>query len=74
MNCVGVRLGALAKRFNLGQLISPEKLVGKVVAVDALVTIYQMLATIRGPDGYFLVDSQGRITSHLLCIELTVLI
>ncbi|MCR8501557.1 MAG: flap structure-specific endonuclease [Crenarchaeota archaeon] len=65
---MGVRLGALAKRFNLGQLISPEKLVGKVVAVDALVTIYQMLATIRGPDGYFLVDSQGRITSHLVGI------
>lgn len=68
MNRVGVRLGVLAKRFNLGQQILPEKLIGKILVVDALVTIYQMLATIRGPDGYFLVNSQGRITSHLVGI------
>jgi flap endonuclease-1 len=38
---------------------------GKVVAVDAFNTLYQFLATIRGPDGTPLQDSQGRITSHL---------
>jgi flap endonuclease-1 len=38
---------------------------GKVVAVDAFNTLYQFLATIRGPDGTPLKDFQGRTTSHL---------
>ena len=65
---LGIQLGVLAKQFGLGRLINPEKLRGKIIVVDALVTIYQMLATIRGSDGYFLVDSKGRITSHLVGI------
>jgi len=65
---LGLQLGVLAKQFGLGRLISPDKLRGKIIVVDALVTMYQMLATIRGPDGYFLVDSKGRITSHLVGI------
>jgi len=65
---LGLQLGVLAKQFELGRLISPDKLRGKIIVVDALVTMYQMLATIRGPDGYFLVDSKGRITSHLVGI------
>ena len=65
---MGLQLGVLAKQFGLGRLISPDKLRGKIIVVDALVTMYQMLATIRGPDGYFLVDSKGRITSHLVGI------
>ncbi|HKX80633.1 MAG TPA: flap endonuclease-1 [Nitrososphaera sp.] len=47
---------------------SPLKLVelsGKVVAVDAFNTIYQFLATIRGPTGEPLANSRGEITSHL---------
>ena len=38
---------------------------GEVVAVDAFNTLYQFLATIRGPDGTPLKDSEGRVTSHL---------
>ena len=37
----------------------------KVIAIDAYNAIYQFLASIRGPDGMQLMDSQGRITSHL---------
>ena len=37
----------------------------KVIAIDAYNAIYQFLASIRGPDGLQLSDSEGRITSHL---------
>lgn len=37
----------------------------KVIAIDAYNAIYQFLASIRGPDGMQLTDSEGRITSHL---------
>jgi flap endonuclease-1 len=36
-----------------------------VVAVDAYNTIYQFLATIRGPTGELLTNAQGDVTSHL---------
>lgn len=45
--------------------ISFEDLRGKVIAIDALNTLYQFLASIRQPDGTPLMDSQGRVTSHL---------
>jgi flap endonuclease-1 len=38
---------------------------GKRLAVDAWNILYQFLASIRGPDGTPLKDSEGRITSHL---------
>jgi len=38
---------------------------GKVVAIDAYNALYQFLSAIRQPDGTPLMDSQGRITSHL---------
>lgn len=38
---------------------------GKVIAIDAYNALYQFLAAIRQPDGTPLMDSQGRITSHL---------
>ncbi|MEM4717150.1 MAG: flap endonuclease-1 [Desulfurococcaceae archaeon] len=38
---------------------------GKVVAIDAYNALYQFLTAIRQPDGTPLMDSQGRITSHL---------
>lgn len=41
------------------------ELSGKVVAVDAFNTIYQFLATIRGPTGEPLSNAKGEITSHL---------
>lgn len=38
---------------------------GKAIAIDAYNALYQFLAAIRQPDGTPLMDSQGRITSHL---------
>ncbi len=38
---------------------------GKVISIDAYNALYQFLAAIRQPDGTPLMDSQGRITSHL---------
>lgn len=37
----------------------------KVLAIDAFNTLYQFLSIIRQPDGTPLMDSKGRITSHL---------
>jgi flap endonuclease-1 len=55
---------------NLKDLVVREKTTlesfsSKVIAVDAYNAIYQFLASIRGPDGLQLSDSQGRITSHI---------
>lgn len=61
-------MGPLIRAHNLGKDIAPEFLRGKILVVDALVIIYQMLAVIRGPDGYFLVDKNKNITSHLVGI------
>jgi len=55
---------------NLKDLVVREKTTleafsTKVIAIDAYNAIYQFLASIRGPDGLQLSDSEGRITSHL---------
>jgi flap endonuclease-1 len=55
---------------DLKPLVTPSPLkltdlAGKVVAIDAFNTIYQFLATIRGPTGEPLANSRGEITSHL---------
>jgi len=42
-----------------------EGLSGSSVAIDAFNAIYQFLTAIRQPDGTPLMDSKGRITSHL---------
>ena len=42
-----------------------ESCSNKIIAIDAYNAIYQFLASIRGPDGMQLTDSEGRITSHL---------
>ncbi len=47
------------------QTISLDALRGRVVAIDAYNALYQFLAAIRQPDGTPLMDSKGRITSHL---------
>jgi len=57
----------------LGDIIPPEAVEevnlqffnGKSVAIDGFNALYQFLATIRGPDGRPLMDSKGRVTSHL---------
>lgn len=38
---------------------------GSIVAIDSYNIIYQFLSNIRQPDGTPLMDSQGRITSHI---------
>jgi len=45
--------------------IELKDLKGKVLAVDALNTLYQFLTTIRQPDGTPLMDRKGKISSHL---------
>lgn len=55
---------------NLGDLLIRRKcslndLLNKVIAIDAYNALHQFLATIRQRDGTPLMDSQGRITSHL---------
>ncbi|MDY6768623.1 MAG: flap endonuclease-1 [Candidatus Nanohaloarchaea archaeon] len=55
---------------DLGDLIEPEEITfeamnDRVIAVDALNTLYQFLSIIRQPDGTPLKDSEGRVTSHL---------
>lgn len=51
-----------------GILVKTEKPLSQLpgtFAVDAFNTLYQFLTIIRQPDGTPLMDSQGRITSHL---------
>jgi flap endonuclease-1 len=55
---------------DLGELVEPEEidfadLNDKVIAVDAMNTMYQFLSIIRQRDGTPLKDSDGNVTSHL---------
>ncbi|MEF8880300.1 MAG: flap structure-specific endonuclease, partial [Candidatus Nanohaloarchaea archaeon] len=55
---------------NLGELIDPEEITfddlnDRVIAIDAMNTLYQFLSIIRQRDGTPLKDSDGNITSHL---------
>ena len=47
------------------KVVELKDLAGKVIAFDAYNALYQFLAIIRGPDGRPLMDSRGRVTSHL---------
>ncbi len=58
---MGVDLGDLLKR----KKIEIKDLSGRWVAIDAFNTLYQFLSIIRQKDGTPLMDSQGRVTSHL---------
>jgi len=63
----------LAVGVNIREIIPPEAiktidlsfLKYKVVAIDAYNALYQFLTAIRQPDGTPLMDSKGRVTSHL---------
>ncbi len=61
---MGVDLSPLIED-NLKQEIQLDNLNGKKLSIDAYNALYQFLTTIRGEDGSPLMDSQGRITSHL---------
>ncbi|MCD6434107.1 MAG: flap endonuclease-1 [Candidatus Diapherotrites archaeon] len=58
---MGVQLGDLLTK----KEIEFEELSGKIIGIDAFNTLYQFLAIIRSRDGTPLMDSKGRITSHL---------
>jgi flap endonuclease-1 len=58
---MGLQIGDIVPRKD----IKFEDLKGKVIAVDAFNAIYQFLSSIRQPDGTPLMDSKGRVTSHL---------
>ena len=58
---MGLQIGDIVSR----REISFSELKGKVVAVDAFNALYQFLSSIRQPDGTPLMDSKGRVTSHL---------
>ena len=45
--------------------IELDSLAGKILAVDSSLFLYQFLSTIRQRDGSLLMDSKGRVTSHL---------
>jgi len=48
-----------------GREIKIDDLSGKKIAIDAFNTLYQFLSIIRQRDGTPLMDSHGRVTSHL---------
>lgn len=58
---MGVKLTDIAP----GREIELTELKGKVIVIDSFNVLYQFLASIRQRDGTLLMDSEGRITSHL---------
>lgn len=58
---MGVQLGDLVPK----EHIEIEHLSGRKIAIDAYNALYQFLAIIRQMDGTPLMDSKGRVTSHL---------
>jgi len=58
-------MGVQIKELLVKKEIKIDDLKAKKLAVDAHNTLYQFLTTIRQRDGTPLMDSQGRVTSHL---------
>ena len=58
---MGVQLGEIIPK----EKIELEQLSGRKIAIDAFNSLYQFLSIIRQPDGTPLMDSKGRVTSHL---------
>ncbi|MDO8427954.1 MAG: flap endonuclease-1 [Candidatus Diapherotrites archaeon] len=55
---------------NLGQLVSKKEiemsdLQGKKIGIDSYNVLYQFLSSIRSRDGQPLMDSKGKVTSHI---------
>ncbi len=55
---------------NLRDIVRPvkiplENLSGRILAVDAYNALYQFLSIIRGERGEYLMDREGKVTSHL---------
>ncbi len=58
---MGVDIGSILQK----RETSLAELSGKKLAIDAFNTLYQFITIIRQPDGTPLMDSKGRMTSHL---------
>jgi len=58
---MGIKLGPLLKT----RPIKIEELSNQKVAIDGYNILYQFLSSIRQADGTLLIDSEGRVTSHL---------
>ena len=58
---MGIQISEIVNR----KEIELESLKNKTLAIDAMNTLYQFLTTIRQQDGTPLMDSRGKITSHL---------
>lgn len=58
---MGLQIGDLVAR----KEVAFKDLKGKTIAIDAFNVIYQFLTSVRQPDGTPLMDSNGRVTSHL---------
>ncbi len=58
---MGVDLGEVVQKEEIGF----DSLKGRILGIDSFNIIYQFLSTIRSRDGSPLMDSRGRITSHL---------
>lgn len=59
---MGVKLNEIVVK----KPVSFEELVNKTVAVDFSNSAYQFLSSVRQQDGTPLMDSEGRVTSHLM--------
>ncbi len=58
---MGTHLGDLVKK----EQIELDALSNKIVGIDSFNILYQFLSNIRGQDGSPLMDSAGKVTSHL---------
>jgi flap endonuclease-1 len=58
---MGTNLGLII----VSKEISIKDLAGRKLAADSFNMLYQFITTIRQPDGTLLMDSKGRVTSHL---------
>src|SRR3989344_4261607 len=58
---MGLQIGDLVSR----REVNFQDLRGKTIAIDAFNALYQFLSSIRQPDGTPLMDSSGKVTSHL---------
>ena len=62
---MGVNIRELIPQEAVKVITDLRELRGKIIAIDAYNALYQFLTAIRQPDGTPLMDSKGRITSHL---------
>ena len=59
-------MGTKLKDITIKKEIEISDLKGKVLVVDSYNVMYQFLTTIRMADGSPLMDSKGKVTSHLV--------